>query len=678
MRTQSSSFLAASAARARTMGCFAGTSVEYFDYDLYDALTTTPGALDALDEKKLRALSWSAAKFAADGAYARGECAHAAIMYTVALRALQFAPFKVAKGERRVRRIELRVKLGDAFAGAKSWRSSAGAYAAAMRDAGLIAKKRVYINPNDVDDLSTREWNDGLETVETYNDGGDESKAVVREGAKTMSLYLEQCNARESKASIKGIFTPDVLFRIGEGCHRAGRYGRAILMYETALTLQPDGPLAKSTAMVWLECGEMHFALLNPEAAITYFTKVLKCAQDAALSSGDVLCEIAKCYDAMNQPVDAERCMARVRNDPKSAPVRLTNLIRVAWDEFEKDKNATKALKILKEVNEIKRTPEGLYTLGRVYANLSQFDAADACFMEACELDPTSPKIWLEIGTLYLKGFKLPDIAVKAFGRARELATALKLKEGGCSIGHGYGTDAEGLTKHTDAEVVSLEDDARMFSGDTLQELGRPSHALREYEACIDSARIQIRKLKIIIWAVVLLQRAFRAHRERRTKQVYAGAQRVVLEPVVMRSAMHEEQERYDAFQRRPRPKKTTEAAKKYDMMRVRKQHVPVEQKGVMELMKDFTLGTRSGAVPPPKTTTTTTTAASEKSITTAQNKPSQSKVKSSLLAFEGANKASATTVTTTSSKTKSLMGFDKKSKKAATDNRKSTSTLFR
>ena len=676
MRTPESSFLAASAARARTMGCFARTRVEYFDYDLYDALTNTPGALDALDEKKLRALSWSAAKFAADGAYARGECAHAAIMYTVALRALQFAPFKVAKGERRVRRIELRMKLGDAFAGAKSWRASAGSYAAALRDAGLIAKKRVYINPGDVDDLSTRDWNDGLETVETYEDGGDESKSVVREGAKTMSLYLEQCNARESKASIKGIFTPDVLFRIGEGCHRAGRYGRAILMYETALTLQPDGPLAKSTAMVWLECGEMHFALLNPEAAITYFTKVLKCAQDAALSSGDVLCEIAKCYDAMNQPVDAERCMARVRNDPKSAPVRLTNLIRVAWNEFEKDKSATKALKILKEVNEIKRTPEGLYTLGRVYANLCQFDAADACFMEACELDPTSPKIWLEIGTLYLKGFKLLDIAVKAFGRARELATALKLKEGGCSIGHGYGTDAEGLTKHTDAEVVSLEDDARMFSGDTLQKLGRPSQALREYEACIDSARIQIRKLQIIIWAVVLLQRAFRAHRERQAKRVYAGAQRVVLEPVVMRSAMHEEQERYDAFQRRPRPKKTTEAAKKYDMMRVRKQHVPVEQKDVMELMKDFSLGTRSGVVPPPKTTTTT--AASEKSITTAQNKPSQSKVKSSLHVFEGANKASATMATTTSSKTKSLMGFDKKSKKAATDNRKSTSILFR
>ena len=676
MRTPESSFLAASAARARTMGCFARTRVEYFDYDLYDALTNTPGALDALDEKKLRALSWSAAKFAADGAYARGECAHAAIMYTVALRALQFAPFKVAKGERRVRRIELRVKLGDAFAGAKSWRSSAGAYAAALRDAGLIAKKRVYINPDDVDDSSTREWNDGLETVETYDDGGDESKAVVREGAKTMSLYLEQCNARESKASIKGIFTPDALFRIGEGCHRAGRYGRAILMYETALTLQPDGPLAKSTAMVWLECGEMHFALHNPEAAITYFTKVLKCAQDAALSSGDVLCEIAKCYDAMNQPVDAERCMARVRDDPKSAPVRLTNRIWVAWNEFEKEQNTTKALKILKEVNEIKRTPEGLYALGRVYANLSQFDAADACFMEACELDPTSPKIWLEIGTLYLKGFKLPDIAVKAFGRARELATALKLKEGGCSIGHGYGTDVEGLTKHTDAELVSLENDARMFSGDTFQELGRPSHALREYEACIDSARIQIRKLKIIIWAVVLLQRAFRAHRERRAKQVYAGAQRVVLEPVVMRSATHEEHERYDAFQRRPRPKKTTEAAKKYDMMRVRKQHVPIEQKDVMELMKDFSLGTRHGAVPPPETKTTKT-AGREKSITTAQNKPSQSKVKRSLLVFEGANKASATATTTTSSKTKSLMGFDKKPN-AATDNRKSTSTLFR
>ena len=408
------------------MGCFAHSRVEHFDPELYDALTTTPGALDALDEEQLRAISWAAATSAADAAYARGECPHAAIIYTVALRALQFAQFKAAKGERRVRRIELRLKLGDAFAGAKSWRSSAGAYAAALRDAGLIAKKLVLVNPEDDEDSSTREWNDALEHEDTYADGGDEPTSVVRDGAKTLSLYLEQCNARESKATIKGIFTPDVLFKIGEGCHLAGRSGRAILMYETAVELSPDGPQTKSAAMVWMECGEMHLVMGKPEVAITYFNKVLKCAHAASLSSGDVLCEIAKCYDAMNQPVDAERCMSRVRNDPKNAPVRLTNIIKVAWYEFEKDKNTKKALKLLHEVNKIKRTPEGLYTLGRVYAKLNLRDDADACLLEACELDPTSPKIWLEIGTLYLKGFELPDIAIKAFTRARELATALK------------------------------------------------------------------------------------------------------------------------------------------------------------------------------------------------------------------------------------------------------------
>ena len=44
-------------------------------------------------------------------------------------------------------------------------------------------------------------------------------------------------------------------------------------------------------------------------------------------------------------------------------------------------------------------------------------------------MEPTSPKIWLEIGHLYLNGFQVPTIAVKAYGRAKELATFMQRRE---------------------------------------------------------------------------------------------------------------------------------------------------------------------------------------------------------------------------------------------------------
>ena len=622
------------------MPMFYRTANEYFDPVLYDALTTSPDALDALDESKLRQLSYAAAAASAASAHARGECAHASVIYACALRILQYA--NISAGDRRVRRIELRVKLGDARAGAGAWRSAASAYAAALRDAGLIAKKMV---PVSVKDDTMKEWNDGVESAETYVDGGDEK--LDDDGAATLGSYLARCNASASKASIKGLFTGETLFRIGEACHHAGRYGRALLAYETALVLQPDGPTSKSAAMVWLACGEMFAGLGKPEAAIKYFTKVMTSPNDAALSVGDVLCEMATCYAMMKREQDAERCMGKVCNDEKSAPVRITNIIKVAWHQFESEKNTQKALKTLKEVNEIKKTSEGLYTLGRMYYKMGNFDGADACLIEACEMDPLSPKIWLEIGTLYLKGLKLPEIALKSFGRARELATAIKAREEGYVKHSSYGSEVENLTKHTDEEVVTLEDEARMYKGDTHQQLGQPSHALREYEECVDSARIQMRKLKIIVWAVILLQRAFRAHRER--KAIKEGRKPLKIAPVVVPPIEDAEQAKLEAYQRQLKPRMMTSASKKYDMMREpRKVTIPEEQKSATDLMKSFTLGDKkknSDAVAKTKTNAKTSLLGFRSSL-----KSRESAASGSLVGFGG-----RATLAPASKKTKSL-----------------------
>ena len=46
------------------------------------------------------------------------------------------------------------MRLADAAHGAKAWRESAGAYAAAMREVGLIAKKKKRVRVDDDDEDS--------------------------------------------------------------------------------------------------------------------------------------------------------------------------------------------------------------------------------------------------------------------------------------------------------------------------------------------------------------------------------------------------------------------------------------------------------------------------------------------------------------------------------------------
>jgi tetratricopeptide (TPR) repeat protein len=407
-----------------------------------------------------------------------------------------------------------------------------------------------------------------------------------------MAEFLHEANASSSKASFKGLLDGETLYRIGRACRAAGRYNRALLMYETALIMQPDGPKDASATSTYLECGEMWLRLRAGERALECFRRVMKRSMEVSLGTGDVLCEIAACYRLLRMPEEESRCMKLACSDPSHKPIRVTNLIKVAWYKYERDKDTKRALRELTEANALKKTSEGLYTLGRVHFKMENFDAADACYVEACKMEPTSPKIWLEIGNLYLNGFRLPIIAVKAYGRAKELASFLQRREDALRTEHGYGYASEGQTKFSDsADVKATQENAIIGRGDAFNDLGQVSSALREYEQVPETGRVQIRKLKIIIWAVVALQRAFRRHRALVHAEIASGSRRPALSPAAPPKVETPKMSEALLAKLANRPKTEVKPAKnKYESITRKITRGTTVERAPMDMLKDFSI----------------------------------------------------------------------------------------
>ena len=587
------------------MPWFARERAIEMDEDLRRRVVEDPAFALAMPLEDVARVESAAAEREGQLSLANGECAYAAAFYGLALRALALdrARAPMDASARRRKRIELRLRLGDARAGANEPGRACGAYAAALRGLGLIAKKRATreSEENEPEGVLGRERRDGEECEETYDDGGDE-ETFAKEKPRIAAAFLRKANESSSKASIKGLVDGEVMFRIGRACQMAGRYNRALLAYETALVLQPDGPRDASATQVYLACGEMYLSLQMADYALECFRKVMKRPMEASLGTGDVLCEIASCYRVLRLPEEESRCMKSVCSDPLHKPIRTTNVIRVAWYRYERDKDAARALRELTEANVVKKTSEGLYTKGRVHAETGNFDAADACYVEACKMEPTSPKIWLEIGNLYLNGFQIPTIAVKAYGRAKELATFMQLQEDALRAARGYGCVSEGQTKFADSsEVTATHENAVIGRGDAFTELGQVSSAFREYEQVPETGRVQIRKMKIMIWAVVALQRAYRRHKARMNAEIASGIRRPALLPAARPQEARPKISEALLAKRANRPKTEVKPAKnKYETItrQITRTATP-RDRAPMDMLKDFTIKPAKNYVSP-------------------------------------------------------------------------------
>ena len=561
-----------------------------------------------VNEEIVRTLELAAVERAGDAHLADGECAPASGFYALALRVLALREHaSLSAGDRRRKRIELRLRLGDAALGAREAREASGAYAAALREVGVLAKKRSKREDGkeeeeeeegkdgEVNGGRSRKVSDSMETEETYEDGGDEPEAN-EEKVKVAAEFIKKCNESSSKSSIKGVVDAEVLFRMGQACQMAGRPRRGLLAYRVALELQPYGPEERSATQIHLACGELAMRSEMPELALSFFRMVMKKPHEASLGTGDVLIEIAECYRVLKMPDEEERAMQSVCKNPDHKPIRITNVIKAAMYEYARTRDAGKALHALNAVNEIKETAESLYAMGRIHVLERDFDAADECLIRACELDPTSPKIWLEIGNVYLKGYNAPAVALKAFGRAKELAKLMIEQEDSVRAESGYGGADENRTKFKDSEeLIDARDDAVIGRGDALADLGQVALALREYEEIPETAKVQIRKLRIIVWAVVLVQRKYREYKARVHGERAKGIRRPALAPssaLLTPSSRGLEDAPTDfsaSFKRRTEAKPRSQ---KYD--RVTNQLVnkgeKFSEKNAMEMMKAFTI----------------------------------------------------------------------------------------
>lgn len=585
------------------MRCARADDAGELPIDVIDAVARAPDDARAYSRARLREFNVSTVTRHANGSMARREYGPARGFYALALETLAVRDGEDGRGSGRGRRrIELRLGLGDAALGCGDANAARGAYAAAMRETGMFEKKRTVVTDREEDGEGSGgvrdEWN---ECEETYEDGGDERDASDAR-ARTIADYVVKCNSGEVKSMIRGVIDAEVMYRMGRAFQLAGRPRRSLLANKVALLLQPDGPAERSATQIHLSCAEASLAFGDAETALHYFRMVMLKAEEASLSTGDVFCNLATCYRAMGLHDEEARAMNAVCTNSKHRPMRITNMIKTIMYRLSQDKDTAKAIHELESLNEMKETAEGLYSLGRVLLLARDYNAADDALMRACELDPASPKVWLEIGTLYLKGFNVPATAAKAFGRAKELSLVLmEQEEDSYQAESGYGGADENRTKFNDrTEISDARTRAVIGRGDCFEELGQPSKALREWEEVPETAAIQIRKMRIVVWAVVLVQRNFREYKKRIANEISNGVRRPVLAPS---SRVVNVGDKNAAPLRSPTQRRRLEAKpvkKKYDSLSrmltkkdPRKTEVPA-----IDLLKGFTIGNALSAVP--------------------------------------------------------------------------------
>ncbi|TMH61979.1 MAG: tetratricopeptide repeat protein [Betaproteobacteria bacterium] len=123
---------------------------------------------------------------------------------------------------------------------------------------------------------------------------------------------------------------------------------------------------------------------------------------------------------------------------------------------------------------------------GMSQLDLARYDAADADFARALEINPRSPDAWLAHGTLALRTRRLPE-AVADFDRALALdaryASALHLR---CVAKASLGRYADALADCEQALALEPQnDEAWINTGAVQRELGRRKEAAQSYERAL-------------------------------------------------------------------------------------------------------------------------------------------------------------------------------------------------
>ena len=358
----------------------------------------------------------------------------------------------------------------------------------------------------------------------------------------------------------KGPIDAEFFYRMGEACHRRGQHGRCALAYEQASELDPRRkklPSRLTPSAVHHQAGVSCREIKRYEEALEHFAKV-DAPLEAAVGSGDVLCDMERCHASMGDFASADECIRAAAEDSGESSqltVRPENVCRVAVYRYERcGGSAERAVKELAGVIENKektslskkKEAEVLAMLARLHAGLGELAESEANFDASLGRNPRSHGTWLSLGQLY-EATARDDLALRSYARVVEICdedddeTAMSGKSDG---GSGDETVQTVPTRGRDV-VVRREDEyvaeerrargearaeAVLLSGAVYERHGQPHRALKSYELLTGDSHRDIREareLAVLTRCALKVQRVFRGNKAREEARRRATARTV-------------------------------------------------------------------------------------------------------------------------------------------------------
>ena len=254
---------------------------------------------------------------------------------------------------------------------------------------------------------------------------------------------------------------------MGDACHRAERHAECVFAFDSALELaardanrggkrwgsaraartktadgKPLGPLDVGSSATHYFLGVSLGRVGDYLRAVAHLERVAK-PLEVALGGGDVLCEMERCFRALNLPAEADACLKRAAEE--TPPVRPENAARVAVFRYERlggsDVQCVSELEAcLAKAKRAEGSQGGLSPsgggdsaplgrrreseiramLGRAHRAMGDDAAAEKHLTAACAADPRNADAFARLGELYVASDR-DDVAMRAFAVAVEL-----------------------------------------------------------------------------------------------------------------------------------------------------------------------------------------------------------------------------------------------------------------
>jgi len=349
---------------------------------------------------------------------------------------------------------------------------------------------------------------------------------------------------------------------MGDACHRAERHAECVFAFDSALELaardanrggkrwgsaraartktadgKPLGPLDVGSSATHYFLGVSLGRVGDYLRAVAHLERVAK-PLEVALGGGDVLCEMERCFRALNLPAEADACLKRAAEE--TPPVRPENAARVAVFRYERlggsDVQCVSELEAcLAKAKRAEGSQGGLSPsgggdsaplgrrreseiramLGRAHRAMGDDAAAEKHLTAACAADPRNADAFARLGELYVASDR-DDVAMRAFAVAVELVEREEDGKEGSGEEAPSAPSSPRVGGAVDSSLLATKAAALAGMASIYEKHGQPGRAYETYERMDDAdPRVANRKREILTAAAVKLQRVFRGNKAR-------------------------------------------------------------------------------------------------------------------------------------------------------------------